>query len=468
MDRRLLAATALAVVLLAAGCTVGYQPAADAPPTSEPPAEPHPGYYDGYWYNDTFDLDAEAGLTDPQVDAVTARAMARVQLLRGLEFESDVDVELLTREAFQAEYGDVWGDPPADAQTLDNVQHEALFLVESDEDVVDARAVNRGDTVLGFYQPTTERLVVVSENDPATFDDEMTLAHELLHALQDQHFGLEDAGDGTLDGVNARNGLIEGDAVVIETEYEARCETGEWQCLETDDDSGTVGVPEEFNWGLYVLDFFPYAAGPPFIDHHRERGGWSAIDAAYDAPPTASAEVIYPETYGSGTYGEARIEDRPRNGWQRVTVDNGTDHARVGQVGLVAMFARTAYDDRASGVVPHTAVTGDDARYTYDLEYADGWTGDRLHAYQRDNETAYRWSVTFDDADEAATFRRGYERVLDYWGGEETADGHWRFDGEAGFEKTVSVSDTDASVRIVGAPTPEAVRDVSPAAAPNA
>ena len=44
--RRPTAVLALAVVLVLAGCTVGYQPTADAsgPPDDDPPL----GYYDGY------------------------------------------------------------------------------------------------------------------------------------------------------------------------------------------------------------------------------------------------------------------------------------------------------------------------------------------------------------------------------------------------------------------------------------
>ena len=103
MGSRPLTAVAVVVVLVLAGCSAGYQTAPEAPEPSDPPADPaeHPGYYDGYWHNDTFDVNPENGLTDAEVEAIVDRAMARVQLIRGLRFDADVEVELVTREEFQ-------------------------------------------------------------------------------------------------------------------------------------------------------------------------------------------------------------------------------------------------------------------------------------------------------------------------------------------------------------------------------
>ena len=57
MTRRPVAAVALVAVLVLSGCTVGYQP--NVPERSEPPSEDRLGYYDGYWYDDTFEFDAD-------------------------------------------------------------------------------------------------------------------------------------------------------------------------------------------------------------------------------------------------------------------------------------------------------------------------------------------------------------------------------------------------------------------------
>ena len=470
MTRRPMAALTLVTLLVLAGCTVGYQP--DAPGGPDAPTNDHLGYYDGYWYNETFDIDASDGLTEAETEAVLSRAMARIQLLRGLRFGSNIEVEIITRDAFREEFDDVWSDPPDDRRALDNAQHEALFLVGPEEDVVDVRRSNRGGTVLGFYQPSAERIVIVSANDPATLDDELTLAHELLHALQDQRLRLDLSGATTTDSLNARNGLIEGDATVVERAYERNCETGEWQCVDTGSGSSST-LPPDFHWGVYFLGFFPYAEGPTFVDHHRNGGDWSAVDAMYDDSPTASAEIIAPETYGTDAYGEATLRDRPRGGWERITVDNGSDAATVGRAGLASMFAYTAYAGESPGVIDRDEFRNagsngldSDRPYTYDVPHTEGWYGDRLHAYERGGDTAHVWNVTFDDAANATAFREGYERVVEHWGGQSrtTASGGtvWTFDDRDRFGGAVRIDREGNAVTVVKAPSAGALEEVHP------
>ena len=466
MDRRPAIAIGLVFVLALAGCTVGYQPTVDKADQPDSPSDDHLGYYNGYWYNDTFDIDASDGLTTAETEAIFSRAMARVQLLRGLRFERDVSIELITRETFREEFDDIWGEPTEDARTLDNAQHEALFLVGPDEDIVDVRERNRSGIVLGFYRPGTEQIVIVSGNDPATLDDEITLAHELLHALQDQRFGLGSLESPTLDSTNARNGLVEGDAAVIEREYEHNCDTGEWQCIEVE--TGSVGsLPAEFHWGVYFTGFFPYAEGPSFIEYHREVGGWERVDSMYDEYPATSAEIIRPETYGTDAYGEAVVRDRSAGGWERVSVEDGSDAATVGRAGLASMFAYTAYAGDSPGVIDRSEFrppNADASRpYTYDVSYTEGWYADRLYAYERNGETAHVWNVTFNDADNATAFLDGYEQVAAHWDGDEYADtaggSVWTFD-EGPFDGAVRIDRDDNAVTVVKAPSTSALGSV--------
>ena len=467
MTRRPMAVVALVVVLALAGCTVGYQPGGHGQTSSD---ETSLGYYDGYRYNETLDIDAEDGLSERETEAVVSRAMARVQLLRGLRFQADLEVELVTRATFREEFDDIWVEPPEDRRRLDNAQHEALFLVGPDEDVIEVRQNNRDGVVLGFYQPGESRLVVVSNSRPPTLNDEITLAHELLHALQDQHFDLTSFDGSTLDSVNARNGLIEGDATVVERAYERKCETGEWDCIETGT-AGSSSLSPDFHWGVYFLGFFPYAEGPGFVEHHREHGGWSAINSIHADVPTTSAEIVNPETYGTDAYGGATVEDRSGPAWDQVTVENGSDAATVGQTGLTTMFVYTAYAGDRPGVVDRDRFRNEgpnglnsDRPYTYDIEYASGWYADRLYAYERRGETAYVWNVTFVDETNATAFANGYGRVAEHWHGDRRAAENgtiWTFDGSRGpFEGAVWIERDGNAVTIVKAPSETALDGV--------
>ena len=479
METRPVAAVALVAVLVLAGCSAGYQPAASSESESEPAVSAEPGATpDG-----GLDVDAADGLTDAELEAVVGRAMARVETLRGLEFKQDVEVELVTREEYREEYGGITVENGSGAErTVDNAQFEAMFLVGPDEDVREVRRDNRGDNVLGFYRPGSGDIVLVSESEPATLGDELTLAHELDHALQDQHFDLSTVGNrSTLDGVNARNGLVEGDALVVQQAYERRCGS-EWDCVGTDGGSGGGAVGEDFHFGVYYVGFFPYAEGPSFVRYHRQRGGWDAVDATYDDPPATSAAVVEPATYGTGVYGEATLSDRSDRSWDRVTVGGEPAGATVGQAGLASMFAYTFRDDYAPNrsVVDRSAfVNTENGRldperpFTYDVRYADGWYADRLHAYERGDETAYVWNVTFQDRENASEFERGHERVLEHWGGRpRTVSGEtvWTFD-DGPFDGAVWVRRDGASLTVVKAPTVEELSEVyasAPAPTPAA
>ena len=473
MNRRLPAVLALGVMLLLAGCAVGFQDEAPAPEPADPPTNDSLGYYDGYWYNDTFDIDPSTGLTDAEKEAVVSRAMARVQLLRGLEFDDRVDVELITREEFRDRYGGIGErNASADASALDNAQYEALFLVGPDEDVADVRRANAGENILGFYSPAEERIVIVSTSDPATLDGELTLAHELLHALQDQRFGLMSLDGNTTDAVNARNGLVEGDAVFIERQYERNCETGEWQCVRVGDGPGAATPGDEFHFGVYFVGFFPYAEGPSFIDYHVG-DDWDAVDAMYDDQPRYAAEIIHPETYGSDVYGDVDLEDRSADDWERVEPSDGPAHAVVGQSGLASMFAYTIYDEFNSSRViePDEFINRDaggeldpDRPFTYDVSYADGWSGDRLHVYGDGSETAYVWKIDWNDADNATEFYDGYEQVLAHWGAahvETRGDAAvYEFDDDGPFDGALWVHHDGDRVTVANAPSVDDLGDV--------
>ena len=147
---------------------------------------------------------------------------------------------------------------------------------------------------------------------------------------------------------------------------------------------------------------------------------------------------------------------------------------------LFRSFAYTFRDDYAPNrsVVDRSAfVNLENGRldpeqpFTYDVRYADGWYADRLHAYERGDETAYVWNVTFRDRENASEFERGHERVLEHWGGRpRTVGGEtvWTFD-DGPFDGAVWVRRDGASLTVVKAPTVEELSGVyAPAPAPAA
>jgi len=452
------------------GATPGGTDAEPTPVVHEERPDPDTdrlGWEDGYWHDDPVAVDPADGLNATERDAVVSRAMARVEVIRDREFQRTVGVTVLGRSNFSASGNET---ESAAFRTFDNAKFEALYLIGKDENSIETQDEARNRTVAGFYSSARESIVIVSDSESPQLDGERTLAHELVHALQDQQFNLSAAVPETRDAYNGRNGLIEGDARYVEQRYVDRC--GEtWACLlresEGQNDSGSGDGPS-INLGVYVLSYFPYSDGPGFVSHLRDNGNWSRVDEAFSDPPSTSAVVIAPEKYGSFEPRDVQLQDRTRNGWERIRPEERADYAELGQSALTAMFAYTLYDEyNTSAVVRPTEFlnTGPDGvnrsdPFEYDLAPARGWDGDRMHVYERGNESAYVWRLAWESRAGAERFAGRYRTLLSHWGGEQVDDGVWVIGGDSPFADAVALEVSGDTVTIVNAPERGALSDV--------
>jgi hypothetical protein len=425
------------------------------------------GWENGYWHDDPVAVNATDGLNESEREAVIARAMARVEIVRNLEFEQSVNVTVESRSNFSERFGG--GETNETLRQFDNAKFEALFLIGNDENSIDTQSANRNQTVAGFYSPGREAIVIVSDSRSPQLDGERTLAHELVHALQDQQFNLSlSETPRTRDAYNARNGLVEGDARAVEREYFDRC--GEdWSCLPSASggDGGDGGQPS-IHLGVYVLSFFPYSDGPGLVAHLRDGDDWSAVNDAFGNPPTSSAEVTFPAKYGSFERTDVELRDRASDGWERVRPPDRPDYGVLGPSALTAMFGYTLYDEynRSSAVEPGEFLNTDAGSvntsdpFNYGLAPLQGWQGDRLHVYERGAETGYVWRLVWASPEEARLFADRYRAVLAHWGGDEVRDGVWVIEGDSPFAGAVAVEVEGGTVTVVGAPDREALGDV--------
>jgi len=471
--RRSALVVAVALALVLAGCNFAPPQITDTDTDADPDQEPGPGpnvdgevrpdpesdtlgWEDGYWYDDPIAVNNSDGLNESERAAVVARAKARVEEIRRLEFEGNVSITVRSAANYSLGGGEVDGT----LQTFDNVKFEAMFLVGERSDSISVQRESRNQTTGGFYNSRRDAIVIRAESDQPTLSGETTLGHELVHALQDQHFNITTGGAQTRDGVNAALGLIEGDARTVELEYRQRCE-GNWSCLSAPDDgqnSSASGGPD--NFGPYLLEFFPYSDGVGFVGALRDGDDWSAVNNAFDSPPDSAIEIIDPGTYGEFERYEVSLTDRAGGGGERVRPPNRSDYATVGRSGLGAMFGRTIYDDynRSSVVGPREFVNLDGAGVNrsdplnYDLDATEGWVGDRLHVYQRGEETAYVWRLVWNSSASAERFADAYRGLLGHWDGEPADGDVWIVD-EGPFEDAYRLTVDGDTVTITNAPT---------------
>ncbi|MFW5948910.1 MAG: Hvo_1808 family surface protein, partial [Halolamina sp.] len=182
-----------------------------APPD---PEEDRLGWENGYWHNESIDVDQSDGLNESELNATVSRAMARVEVIREIEFDTEVPVEIVSRDEFANSSGG--GSYGESFRTFDDTKFEALFLIGEEEDSIEVQDENRGSSVAGYYSPSADSIVLVADNESSLQVDELTLGHELVHAAQDQEFDLGNFSSETRDGANANNGLIEGDANYVQ------------------------------------------------------------------------------------------------------------------------------------------------------------------------------------------------------------------------------------------------------------
>jgi hypothetical protein len=423
MRARLLVVVAL---LVTAGCASPTGTGPDAPDGYE--EDPH-GWENGYWYNDSVRVDASDGFDERELEAITARAKARVERIRGLEFEGDVSVTVISREAFRSR-----GGLGRQYTARDDQVWEAAMLVGEDTTAAEAFGEVYGGSVAGYY--AGGRIVVVADDPDAAAVSRQTLVHELVHALQDQHLRLGGTAT-TIDGQRAATGLVEGDANYVMDRYEERCGT-EWDCI---DQARRGSSSRSYNRGLFLATFHPYSDGPGLIADLRERGGWDAVDDAYDDMPESTEQVIHPERHPDETPVDVTVPDRSADDWERF---GGTE--TLGEATLYATFQH-------NGLIPDDHLTSDDRRYNYSHPITDGWAGDTVVPYRSGDEYGYVFESEWDSADDAREFAAAYRDLLRERGAERVGDGVYRVPDDDAFGDAFRVVCEGRTVRVVNAPT---------------
>lgn len=173
----------------------------------------------------------------------------------------------------------------------------ALELLPADYDFVAGVFRLVEGQIAGFYEPEDGTMYLVDDLD----EDEafQTLAHELVHALQDQSFSLGPmlkfvAGDS--DRLAAGHTLVEGDAT------SAMFDVTHGSAFDIDEN--TLRLAFTFGTALspvgattpHVLQASltaPYIDGFSFVQALRKRGGWAAVDAAFKKLPASTEQLLH-------------------------------------------------------------------------------------------------------------------------------------------------------------------------------
>jgi len=244
--------------------------------------------------------DPSAPGADPEqlarpLEEVLPEIIAFVEAARGHEFLTEPVVEAVPDAEFEDRLAQT---SEADEASLEEDQTalRAQGIIEPDTDLVDATRAAGASGVLGFYQPTTEELLV--KGDVVTPLVQAVIAHELTHALDDQLFDLErievlaERPDESAFGLVS---VVEGTARWVEQQYrdqmtpeEQAAAAAEELQLGMDQTQTLLDLPIP----LLVQSQVPYAVGARFVEAVVAEGGLDLLDVAVQRPPTTSEQVL--------------------------------------------------------------------------------------------------------------------------------------------------------------------------------
>ena len=442
------------------------------------------GCWNGTHYEDSVDFAETDGLNETQLAALTDLTMARVEHVRQRPFREDVPVETVTRSEYANDTAS--GNGSEAFRRWNDQVWEALFVVGDETNANDEIDSVFGGAVSGFYSPSQDRIVIVVPDGESPDIDPSTLAHELLHAMQDQYHDLTDPRyvGATQDGDLAVDGVVEGEAVHVEERYAARCDAN-WTCAEApESDGGGGGDGQEFNFGILQTVLQPYGDGAVYVRELRDEGGWAAVNETMNDPPASTAEVIHRNP--DYEEGNVTFEDAATGGWETYA-DQGVGGAETaGEASMFVMFWYQSYaeppqapvldpaDDARENVQLHLNADGTlqtRTAYNYDHPATAGWAGDKLYPYRNGRGDAgqdgYVWETAWQTPEDAAEFEAAYHRLLDAHDATSASKGT-QVVSTGGFQGAYGVERDGTRVTIVHGPGVEDVFDLRPDLRPEA
>lgn len=234
--------------------------------------------------------------------ALRAEIESRVAQIRSLPAQAPVTTTLLTgAELRQRVENDLLADYTAADAQKDVLVYAAFDFLPPDFDLYTFSRDLYSEQIAGFYDPKTDEFVVVSDDAVLDANEQLTHAHEYMHALQDQHFNLDLLDDNSLnaDASAALLALAEGEAMLLQMHY---MQQGYVSMAELLASAAALETP--------VLDaappvlanslLYPYMAGLTFAQTLYNQGGYAALDDAWANPPQSTEQILHPDRYMAG------------------------------------------------------------------------------------------------------------------------------------------------------------------------
>lgn len=333
------------------------------------------------------------------------RVEQRVIKLRGLEVKKPIRWEVTSKDKVRAyllktldeQYGP--GEMEKEGDAL-----KALGLIPRDMQFKEFIVALYEEQVGGYYDPKKETFYLADWIAPAM--QETIIAHELTHALQDQHFDIDEFIDrikGNSDAMYARAALAEGEATLVMM-ADAMANMGVEMDLSMLDLDGVFGqmmikmsaaqFPKfaDAPRALQETLMFPYLKGLSFVNYGRRQGGWKRIDQIYKDIPLSTEQVMHPHKYFDQ-------RDPPTE----VTLDFLTQ--------LVPEAWENIYEDVLGEFMTLQLLGAVDDR-DEEKKAAAGWDGDKVRVFKKGQDLAWVQLSVWDSEKDAVEYAGAFAKTV--------------------------------------------------------
>ena len=249
------------------------------------------------------------------------------------------------------------------------------------------------EQIVGFYDPKAKTLYVVEGSPPEAAG--LVVAHELVHALQDQYVNLDSMQNvpGRDDHVGAAQAVMEGQATVAQLgdASVAASMPGGWDRVRQMIREQQASMPIFASAPLLIQEtlIFPYLSGAEFMRHASDAN----ITAAklYADLPSSTEQILHPERY--------LTRDAPTE----ITLFPSTGGGPA-TTPLPAGGRRVAYENTLGEFETRLLLYERLRDQAAAMRGARGWDGDRYALLDVTGGEALVWLTVWDSAVDAAEF----------------------------------------------------------------
>jgi hypothetical protein len=340
--------------------------------------------------------------TNAEFIAAAEEVLGQMSQITGLKLMNPLKKSLRSREEIRAYVIKQMNEEKNPAERYaDQRSAEAFGLLPKGFDL-DAFMVNvLTEQVEGLYDPKT-REFYIADWSPLE-DQRMVMAHELTHALEDQHFQIEAwqrAARPNEDAELARDAVLEGSAMAAMVDY-LMLSTGRSLKDLPDFDPGMLigdlgSTPTLQKAPPFLKDslIFPYIGGLSFSAAILKNAGWAVLPGVFERPPVSTQQILHPALYRSGripaTVALPRLEKLLGSNWTKL------DENIMGEFGWKEVLRQFLDEDRAK-------------------KLAAAWDGDRYALFEQ-KQTKKLVLVTrlhLDSEEHAVRFFGQYSEALE-------------------------------------------------------